>query len=91
MYTTTLRWKRGISFLLTTTLCDSVFLLYLSMILLTLQCRFKPLEISKLVAPCREEFERLFHVTFSVKDNAQYLNNIQVSMHECVWECGHGR
>ena len=58
---------------------------------LTLQFRFKPLEISKLVAPCREEFERLFHITFSVKDNAQYLNNIQVSVHECVWECGHGR
>lgn len=44
-----------------------------------LKCRFKPLETSKLIAPCREEFERLFHVTFSVKDNAQYLSNIQVT------------
>ena len=81
MYTTMLRQKHDISFLFTTTVYNSVCLPCLLMMLLTLQCRFKPLEISKLVAPCREEFERLFRVTFSVKDNAQYLNNIQASVH----------
>lgn len=45
-----------------------------------LNYRFKPLQMSSLVAPCREEFERLFHETFSVKDNAEYLSNIQVSI-----------
>ena len=34
--------------------------------------------MAQLIAPSREEFERLFHETFSIKDNAQYLSSIQV-------------
>ena len=36
------------------------------------------MQVSQLVAPVREEFEQLFHATFSVKQNAQFLASIQV-------------
>ena len=43
--------------------------------------RFKPVQVSQLVAPVREEFEQLFHATFSVKQNAQFLASIQVCIY----------
>ena len=48
--------------------------------------RFKPVQVLQLVSPVREEFEQLFHATFSVKQNAKFLANIQV-WKVCVF-CG---
>lgn len=42
--------------------------------------RFKPVQVTQLVAPVREEFEQLFHATFSVKQNAQFLASVQVGI-----------
>ena len=38
------------------------------------------MQVTQLVAPVREEFEQLFHATFSVKQNAQFLASIQVGV-----------
>ena len=35
--------------------------------------------MSHLVAPVKEEFERLFHATFSLKQNALFLSSVQVT------------
>ena len=38
---------------------------------------FKPAQLCHLVAPVREEFERLFPKTFSMKQNMKFLTHIQ--------------
>ena len=48
------------------------------------------MQVSQLVAPVKEEFECLFHATFSVKQNAQFLASIQVCVGVCVCVCGGG-
>ena len=57
--------------------CSGYYFSHLCFIL-----RFKPVQVSQLVAPVREEFEQLFHATFSVKQNAQFLGSIQVCIRE---------
>lgn len=39
---------------------------------------FKPVPVTQIVLPVREQFEKLFHATFSLKQNAKFLANIQV-------------
>lgn len=40
--------------------------------------RFKPMQVTQFLGPVREEFEQLFHSTFSMKQNAQFLSSLQV-------------
>ena len=40
---------------------------------------FKPVPVTQIVSPVREKFEKLFHATFSLKQNAKFLANIQVN------------
>ena len=40
--------------------------------------RFKPIHMSQLLAPVRDDFERLFFATFSGKKNKKFLEEIQV-------------
>jgi midasin len=39
---------------------------------------YKPVQMVHIVAPLKEEFERLFHATFSHKHNARFLASVQV-------------
>lgn len=45
---------------------------------------FKPVDVKLLVAPLRDEFERLFGATFSLEHNAKFLGHITVSPCTCV-------
>ena len=39
---------------------------------------YKPVQMVHIVAPLKEQFERLFHATFSQKHNARFLASVQV-------------
>lgn len=39
---------------------------------------YKPVQLTHIVAPLRERFEKLFQATFSLKQNAQFLASVQV-------------
>lgn len=41
---------------------------------------FKPIHFSQLLAPVRDQFEKLFFETFSGKKNKKFLGEIQVSV-----------
>lgn len=47
---------------------------------------FKPMEMKQLVAPVREEYEKLFCETFSRKQNVKFLSNVQQCFGLRKWE-----
>lgn len=47
---------------------------------------FKPMEMKQLVAPVREEYEKLFCETFSRKQNVKFLSNVQQCFGQRRWE-----
>jgi midasin len=47
---------------------------------------FKPMQVTQFLGPVREEFEQLFHSTFSMKQNAQFLSSLQVCYAQKQWK-----
>ena len=46
----------------------------------SLFCSYKPIHLSQLLAPVRDEFERLFMASFSGKKNKRFLEEVQVML-----------
>ena len=45
---------------------------------------YKPVQMVHIMTPLKEDFERLFRDTFSLKHNARFLSSVQVHVHTYV-------